>query len=218
MHSPAVSLLLPLPPPPPPFAAEPPPCRCHASLHLRLSFEKYEREGARYWDLFYRRHETRFFRDRHWTDREFPQLLTARTLLEVRPAAVDCYQRRRARWLLPPLQSQPLSPAPYLCTPSPQQVGCGVGNTTFPLLGLNSAAHIYACDFAPTAVALVQQDPRYAASGRMVAFVADITGGRGGRRGCGCWEAGGRIMRAALHSAHLKYLTCRPGACPQLTT
>ncbi|GAB4823086.1 hypothetical protein N2152v2_010132 [Parachlorella kessleri] len=97
--------------------------------------DKYEREASRYWDLFYRRNEDRFFRDRHYFDREFPELLSAQTVLEV---------------------------------------GCGVGNTIFPLLELNPTAFIYACDFAPSAVALVRSHPQYA-SGRVHAFVADIT-------------------------------------------
>ena len=34
---------------------------------------KAEREAARNWDIFYKKNETRFFKDRHWTDREFEQ-------------------------------------------------------------------------------------------------------------------------------------------------
>ena len=44
---------------------------------------KYEAEAGNFWDLFYRRNLTRFFKDRHWFAREFPQLLGARTVLEV---------------------------------------------------------------------------------------------------------------------------------------
>ncbi|KAJ3646137.1 hypothetical protein Zmor_023739 [Zophobas morio] len=47
-----------------------------------------EKDARKYWDLFYKRNETRFFKDRHWTTREFTDLLdfecaTKRTLLEV---------------------------------------------------------------------------------------------------------------------------------------
>lgn len=35
---------------------------------------KYKKEAARNWDLFYKRNTTKFFKDRHWTDREFTEL------------------------------------------------------------------------------------------------------------------------------------------------
>lgn len=48
---------------------------------------KLELEARKNWDLFYKRNETRFFRDRHWTTREFEQLAeigkSSSTLLEV---------------------------------------------------------------------------------------------------------------------------------------
>ncbi|KAL3276992.1 hypothetical protein HHI36_012352 [Cryptolaemus montrouzieri] len=34
-----------------------------------------EVNAKKYWDLFYKRNETRFFKDRHWTTREFTELL-----------------------------------------------------------------------------------------------------------------------------------------------
>ncbi|KAI8333496.1 S-adenosyl-L-methionine-dependent methyltransferase [Choanephora cucurbitarum] len=35
---------------------------------------KYKKEAAKNWDLFYKRNTTKFFKDRHWTDREFTEL------------------------------------------------------------------------------------------------------------------------------------------------
>lgn len=35
---------------------------------------KLEQNAKRYWDLFYKRNETKFFKDRHWTTREFKEL------------------------------------------------------------------------------------------------------------------------------------------------
>lgn len=34
-----------------------------------------EKEARKHWDLFYKRNDTRFFKDRHWTTREFSDLL-----------------------------------------------------------------------------------------------------------------------------------------------
>ncbi|KAI7868143.1 S-adenosyl-L-methionine-dependent methyltransferase [Spinellus fusiger] len=35
---------------------------------------KYKKEAAKNWDIFYKRNTTKFFKDRHWTDREFEEL------------------------------------------------------------------------------------------------------------------------------------------------
>ena len=35
---------------------------------------KLEKEALKNWDLFYKRNGTRFFKDRHWTGREFTEL------------------------------------------------------------------------------------------------------------------------------------------------
>ncbi|ORX80439.1 methyltransferase [Anaeromyces robustus] len=35
---------------------------------------KYKNEAARNWDIFYKRNTVNFFKDRHWTDREFEEL------------------------------------------------------------------------------------------------------------------------------------------------
>lgn len=34
-----------------------------------------EKDAQRHWDIFYKRNETKFFRDRHWTTREFQELI-----------------------------------------------------------------------------------------------------------------------------------------------
>lgn len=49
--------------------------------------QQLEKNAKKHWDLFYKRNETRFFKDRHWTTREFIELVGCaeekRTLLEV---------------------------------------------------------------------------------------------------------------------------------------
>ncbi|XP_077454289.1 tRNA N(3)-cytidine methyltransferase METTL6 isoform X2 [Stigmatopora argus] len=39
---------------------------------------KLEKEAQKNWDLFYKRNTTNFFKDRHWTSREFDELATCR--------------------------------------------------------------------------------------------------------------------------------------------
>ncbi|XP_051922461.1 tRNA N(3)-methylcytidine methyltransferase METTL6 isoform X3 [Hippocampus zosterae] len=48
--------------------------------HLVSAFKqmKLEREAQKNWDLFYKRNATNFFKDRHWTSREFDELKTCR--------------------------------------------------------------------------------------------------------------------------------------------
>lgn len=36
---------------------------------------KLEKEAVKNWDLFYKRNSANFFKDRHWTTREFQELL-----------------------------------------------------------------------------------------------------------------------------------------------
>lgn len=54
------------------------------------------------------------------------------------------------------------------------EVGCGVGNTIFPLLQTNPTIFVHACDFSPKAVELVKEHEGYM-SGRCNAFQADLT-------------------------------------------
>lgn len=51
---------------------------------------KLEREAKRHWDIFYKRNETKFFRDRHWT-----------TPGVVAPRGFDRLPRATSRWCTP---------------------------------------------------------------------------------------------------------------------
>ena len=45
---------------------------------------KLEREAKKHWDKFYMRNTTNFFKDRHWTEREFPELASENlTIIEL---------------------------------------------------------------------------------------------------------------------------------------
>lgn len=108
---------------------------------------KLEAEAQKNWDLFYKRNETRFFKDRHWTKREFEEL-----------AAVG-------------------SDVPNVShngTPVLLEIGCGVGNFVFPLIEEKTSYYIYACDFSPRAVQFVKAHPLYDQR-TITAFQCDIT-------------------------------------------
>ncbi|KAL2574588.1 hypothetical protein AAZV13_17G195550 [Glycine max] len=100
--------------------------------------EKYEREAKRYWDVFYKLHKDRFFKDRHYLDKEWGEYFSGggrKVFLEV---------------------------------------GCGAGNTIFPVIASNPDAFVYACDFSPRAIELVKSHEDFKES-HVSAFVSDLT-------------------------------------------
>ncbi|XP_043822182.1 tRNA N(3)-methylcytidine methyltransferase METTL6 isoform X2 [Dromiciops gliroides] len=81
---------------------------------------KLEKEAQKNWDLFYKRNSTNFFKDRHWTTREFEELRSCRefddqklTLLEAGCGVGNC--------LFPLLEEDPNIFA-YACDFSPRAV------------------------------------------------------------------------------------------------
>ena len=69
----------------------------------------------------------RFFKDRHWTLREFAEL-----------SGIDQEEEGSSPFVL-------------------LEVGCGAGNLAFPLLEERSNLRVLACDFSPRAVEIVKQ-------------------------------------------------------------
>ncbi|XP_037824979.1 tRNA N(3)-methylcytidine methyltransferase METTL6-like [Lucilia sericata] len=109
-----------------------------------------EAQAQKHWDLFYKRNETRFFKDRRWTTREFQELIQE---------DVDASSLQGCRKLL--------------------EVGCGVGNFVYPLMEELEALgqlnnYFYACDFSPRAVEFVRSNPKYDEN-KIKAFQCDIT-------------------------------------------
>lgn len=104
-----------------------------------------ERNARKHWDLFYKRNETRFFKDRRWTTREFQELLSSDS---------DDHNSNAKRFL---------------------EVGCGVGNLIFPLIEeKRNNFYVYSCDFSHRAIEFVKQNPLYDEE-CMYAFQCDIT-------------------------------------------
>nr|XP_013118714.1 unnamed protein product [Stomoxys calcitrans] len=110
-----------------------------------------ENQAQKHWDLFYKRNETRFFKDRRWTTREFQELI----------------------------QDHPTLPSDSNECRKLLEVGCGVGNFVYPLMEELEALgqtnnYFYACDFSPRAVEFVRSNPKYNED-RIKAFQCDIT-------------------------------------------
>lgn len=109
-----------------------------------------EVHAQKHWDLFYKRNETRFFKDRRWTTREFQELIQEGETLN---------DHKVCRKIL--------------------EVGCGVGNFVYPLMEeLESLGqtnnYFYACDFSPRAVDFVRSHNKYDEK-KIKAFQCDIT-------------------------------------------
>ena len=87
-----------------------------------------ESHAGRLWNDFYDTHRAKFFKDRHWLGREWPQLALAGGEGKG-DGGVGVIE-----------------------------VGCGVGNAALPLLDVVAApAPVYACDFSATAIEILRR-------------------------------------------------------------
>ncbi|XP_051904614.1 tRNA N(3)-methylcytidine methyltransferase METTL2 isoform X1 [Hippocampus zosterae] len=141
--------------------------------------EDFDSRANEYWNDFYTIHENRFFKDRHWLFTEFPELAPS-YLHDQRANPDSAGIHHSPQSSLDPsghvarlnLTDFPGSSATYRIL----EVGCGVGNTVFPILKTNNdpGLFVYCCDFSSTAVELVKTNPEYDA-GRCFAFVRDLS-------------------------------------------
>uniref|UniRef100_A0A3P8S017 tRNA N(3)-cytidine methyltransferase n=1 Tax=Amphiprion percula TaxID=161767 RepID=A0A3P8S017_AMPPE len=136
--------------------------------------EEYDCRANEYWNEFYTIHENRFFKDRHWLFTEFPELAPQCSVnYESHPE--DHRDQKLCKEFATLSHSDeefPGSSATYHIL----EVGCGVGNTVFPILKTNNdpGLFVYCCDFSSTAVELVKTNPEYD-PGRCFAFVHDLS-------------------------------------------
>ncbi|XVF74366.1 hypothetical protein PTKIN_Ptkin13bG0104800 [Pterospermum kingtungense] len=88
--------------------------------------EYYQKNSTKFWDNFYKRHQNKFFKDRHYLEKDWGQYFS------------DDAHSPNGKVVL--------------------EVGCGAGNTIFPLLAAYPRLYVQACDISPHAVALVKSD------------------------------------------------------------
>ncbi|XP_020529560.1 methyltransferase-like protein 6 isoform X2 [Amborella trichopoda] len=97
--------------------------------------EKYEKNARKYWDVFYKGYENKFFKDRSYLDKEWGLYFT-------------CPQDNDESKLYTGRNSDMRKVV--------SEVGCGAGNTVFPLISTFPNIFVHACDFSQRAIDLVK--------------------------------------------------------------
>lgn len=111
--------------------------------------QKYESDADQYWDAFYDIHQNKFFKDRHWLFTEFSEL-------KLTPQNADSASSEELINIF--------------------EIGCGVGNTIFPIIKHNDSKHlrIFGCDFSAKAIDILRTHDEFDAE-RCQVFVLDAT-------------------------------------------
>jgi len=105
-------------------------------------------------------HCSRFFKDRHWLLIEFPELApnTVKQNIErpIRAALTDEEKNHGEKHIK--ILDLPCEEGCRIL-----EIGCGVGNTVFPILTYNTdpKLFVYCCDFSTKAIDILQQNPAY---------------------------------------------------------
>ncbi|XP_061928640.1 tRNA N(3)-methylcytidine methyltransferase METTL2 isoform X2 [Apis cerana] len=130
---------------------------------ITMSDEKiweYEHEAYKYWDKFYGIHENKFFKDRHWLFTEFPEL--AADIVKQNIKQPLRFKNENIK------KNNQETHENILDLPNKNgnkilEIGCGVGNTVFPILLYNTDANlfVYCCDFSAKALDILKQNSAY---------------------------------------------------------
>ncbi|VDD94424.1 unnamed protein product [Enterobius vermicularis] len=91
------------------------------------------------WENFYGKHGGKFFMNRNWILTEFPELNTQNSLIVNNGIQVSEHSLQIL------------------------EVGCGVGNTVFPLLNNTKSGHLFVhcCDYSSKAIEILKQNANY---------------------------------------------------------
>ncbi|XP_053684583.1 tRNA N(3)-methylcytidine methyltransferase Mettl2 [Sabethes cyaneus] len=127
-----------------------------------------ETEANVNWDKFYGVHQNRFFKDRHWLFTEFPELAPYNT--KEAPERVIPEGVGNAGKDITNCSAEPDAMRTIF------EVGCGVGNTVFPILkySVEKNLKIYASDFSKQAIQILKESKEFEPD-RCHVFVLDAT-------------------------------------------
>ena len=150
-----------------------------------------EQEAASFWDKFYNKHENKFFKDRNWLFTSFPEL----NIISNKPFDSKDENNIKNSDENNMKNSDENNIKNSDDKISIFEIGCGVGNTVFPLLRINKYSiqllqtqksitqlyifrnpnlYIYCCDFSSTAISLVKENELYDES-KCNGFTLDVT-------------------------------------------
>ncbi|XP_034832318.1 tRNA N(3)-methylcytidine methyltransferase METTL2 [Maniola hyperantus] len=153
-----------------------------------------EENADKHWDAFYNIHQNRFFKDRHWLFTEFPELAPDNNSAPVRVFPQSDQQHNDINEENRETDISHSEPSNQLCNDINEvqsthkdtkqsntkrlifEIGCGVGNTIFPILQYSQDPNlfIYGCDFSSTAIEIMKQNELYDTK-RCEVFVLDAT-------------------------------------------
>ncbi|XP_029112661.1 tRNA N(3)-cytidine methyltransferase METTL8, mitochondrial isoform X2 [Scleropages formosus] len=140
---------------------------------------KFDIEACKYWDTFYAVHQNKFFKDRNWLFREFPELLPGgdEDCLLGPWSSCGVTDKGQQTLVLSGKQDQTVDGEGCCLHEAPDtgdfpgkqaafrilEVGCGAGNSVFPIIRSirGTRTFLYCCDFSPRAVQLVKDHPSY---------------------------------------------------------
>ncbi|MQL94432.1 hypothetical protein Taro_027087 [Colocasia esculenta] len=118
--------------------------------------DRYANNPGKYWDQFYRRHDNKFFKDRHYLEKDWGRYFYVGN-------DKDAFGEPKV-----------VLEVGDLMTLGIVLVGCGAGNTLFPLLDAFPEVFVHACDISPHAVSLIKSNGAFRHE-RVNAFVCDVT-------------------------------------------
>ncbi|XP_077293049.1 methyltransferase-like protein isoform X1 [Arctopsyche grandis] len=162
--------------------------RLRVSSNSNITFSKeeisnFEDSANIFWDEFYNIHNNRFFKDRHWLFTEFPELAPDYTEAPQRvyPNDLSADNKEDALISLRKMEALNLIENPSVKVIKNEkrtifEIGCGVGNTVYPILEYSKDPRlfIYCCDFSSTAISILKENKAYDQD-RCHAFVLDAT-------------------------------------------